>query len=117
MWDFEGKETDSHVVSKLLARYGEYFRTLPLGRDHRLTFRLPNPAVEPSMGKVLLEALESIPRHFDVARGMGIEVPPVFEIILPMTTRAEVAERANLASISRAKAIMRSPITTALVVS
>ena len=88
MWDFEGKETDSHVVSKLLARYGEYFRTLPLGRDHRLTFRLPNPAVEPSMGKVLLEALESIPRHYDVAKSMGIEVPPVYEIILPMTTRA-----------------------------
>ncbi len=93
MWDFEGKETDSHVVAKLLNRYGDYFKTLPLGRDYRLTFRLPNPAVEPSQGKVLLEALESIPRHFDVAQSMGIEVPPIFEIILPMTTNAKELER------------------------
>ncbi len=50
MWDFEGKENDSHVVAKLLSRYGDYFKTLPLGRDYRLTFRLPNPAVEPSQG-------------------------------------------------------------------
>ncbi|MFH0927367.1 MAG: phosphoenolpyruvate carboxylase [Candidatus Micrarchaeota archaeon] len=88
MWDFEGKETDSHVVEKLLNRYGDYFKTLPLGRDLRLTFRLPNPAVEASQGKVLLEALEGIPRHYDVAKSMGIEVPPVFEIILPMTTNS-----------------------------
>ncbi|MCL6088837.1 MAG: phosphoenolpyruvate carboxylase [Candidatus Marsarchaeota archaeon] len=93
MWDFEGKETDSHVVAKLLNRYGEYFKTLPLGRDYRLTFRLPNPAVEPSQGKVLLEALESIPRHYDVAHSMGIEVPPIFEIILPMTTNANEVRR------------------------
>ncbi|VVB57097.1 Phosphoenolpyruvate carboxylase [uncultured archaeon] len=93
MWDFEGKETDSHVVAKLLNRYGDYFKTLPLGRDYRLTFRLPNPAVEPSQGKVLLEALESIPRHYDVAQSMGIDVPPIFEIILPMTTNAKELRR------------------------
>ena len=93
MWDFEGKETDSHVVAKLLNRYGEYFKTLPLGRDYRLTFRLPNPAVEPAQGKVLLEALESIPRHYDVAHAMGIEVAPIFEIILPMTTNAREVQR------------------------
>ncbi len=103
MWDFEGKESDSHVVAKLLSRYGDYFKTLPIGRDYRLTFRLPNPAVEPSQGKVLLEALESIPRQFDVAQAMGIEVPPVFEIILPMTT--------NAAEISRISAYYRKFVT------
>ncbi|MFH1095108.1 MAG: phosphoenolpyruvate carboxylase [Candidatus Micrarchaeota archaeon] len=103
MWDFEGKETDSHVVAKLLNRYGDYFKTLPLGRDFRLTFRLPNPAVEPSQGKVLLEALESIPRHYDVAHSMGIEVPPIFEIILPMTT--------NSAEIRRISAYYRKFVT------
>lgn len=88
MWDFEGKSSDNHVVEKLLARYGEFFRTLPLGRDFRMTLRLPNPAVETSQGKVLIEALESIPRHYDIAKAAGIEIPPVYEIILPMTTSA-----------------------------
>ncbi len=42
---------------------------------------------------MLLEALESIPRQYDVAQAMGIEVPPVFEIILPMTTNAAEIRR------------------------
>ncbi len=88
MWDCEGKEVDGFVVEKLLSRYPEFFRTLPLGRDFRLTLRLPNPAVERNQGKILLEALESIPRHYDIAKAAGIDVPPIFEIILPMTTSA-----------------------------
>ncbi|MDE1798305.1 MAG: phosphoenolpyruvate carboxylase, partial [Candidatus Micrarchaeota archaeon] len=88
MWDCEGKEVDGFVVEKLLSRYPEFFRTLPLGRDYRLTLRLPNPAVERNQGKILLEALESIPRHYDIAKAAGIDVPPIFEIILPMTTSA-----------------------------
>ena len=88
MWDCEGKEVDGFVVEKLLSRYPDFFRTLPLGRDYRLTLRLPNPAVERNQGKILLEALESIPRHYDIAKAAGIDVPPIFEIILPMTTTA-----------------------------
>lgn len=88
MWDFEGKESDAHVVEKLLSLYPQFFKTSPIGKDFRLTFRLPNPSVEKNQGKILLEALESIPRHYDIARSAGTDIAPVFEIILPMTTSA-----------------------------
>jgi phosphoenolpyruvate carboxylase len=88
MWDFEGKEVDSSVVEKLLSRYHSYFSQHVLGQDIFLTMRVPNPSVERHMGKVLLETLESIPRNFDIAKGAGFDSPPIWEIILPMTTSA-----------------------------
>ncbi len=93
MWDFEGKEVDSSVVEKLLSRYSRYFSSHVLGRDVFLTMRVPNPSVERHMGKILLETLESIPRNFDIAKNAGYETPPIWEIILPMTTSSSELER------------------------
>ena len=95
MWDVEGKEVDDFVVKKLLTRYESFFRERRLGTDLRLTVRVPNPAVERAEAKVLLETLESIPRSYDAARlfyGQDA-APPIFEVILPMTTSAEELDR------------------------
>ena len=94
MWDFEGKEGDEYAVKKLLSRYDDFFAETRLGEDFRLTVRGPNPDVEASEAKVLLEILESVPRSFDAARlfaeDHGIEtVPPIFEVIIPMVTDAD----------------------------
>lgn len=89
MWDHEGKEVDEFVVSKLLADYGDFFKQKKLGKDVFLTLRVPNPAHQKAEGKVLLEVLESIPRFYDVAQHFYSDsVPPIFEVILPMTTNA-----------------------------
>jgi len=89
MWDVEGKEIDDYVVKKLLSYYPEFFQDHPLGEELRLTLRVPNPALERAEAKILLETLESIPRSFDAARLFyGRDVPPIFEVILPMTTSA-----------------------------
>lgn len=93
MWDSEGKEVDNQVVEKLLSRYLDFFTKKRLGRDFFLTYRVPNPSVEKAQGKILLETLHSIPRAYDVARSAGIDTPPIFEIILPMTTSHLELER------------------------
>lgn len=95
MWDYEGKEVDSFVVKKLLAKYDNFFREKVLGRDLFLTPRVPNPEVESTEGKVLLETLDSIPRSYDAAKTFygSTAAPPVFEVILPMTQSAESMNR------------------------
>jgi phosphoenolpyruvate carboxylase len=90
LWDYEGKEVDNFVVEKLLATYGDYFRSEPLGERLRLTPRVPNPRLERAQAKGLLEVLHSLPRHADAARLFyGVERPPVIEVIFPMTTSAD----------------------------
>ncbi|MDD1728323.1 MAG: phosphoenolpyruvate carboxylase [Methanospirillum sp.] len=87
MWDCEGKEVDNFVVKKLLSRYPEYFHEHQLGKDRLLTLRVPNPEFERAEAKILLETLGSIPRSYDIASLFyGDETPPIFEVILPMTT-------------------------------
>ena len=87
LWDCEGKEVDNFVVKKLLSKYEPFFRKHVLGKDIFLTLRVPNPSVEKSEAKILLEALESIPRNFDAAKLFYNEdIAPIFEISLPMTT-------------------------------
>ena len=94
MWDVEGKEIDTYVVEKLLSFYPEYFNDHVLGEDLRLTLRVPNPTVETTEAKVLLETLESIPRSYDAARLFyGRDVAPIFEVILPMATSARCINR------------------------
>ncbi len=95
MWDYEGKEVDPFVVKKLLTRYEAFFREHRLGVELFLTLRVPNPRVERAEGKVLLETLESIPRSCDAARLFyGKDAPPpIFEVILPMTTSAAELDR------------------------
>ena len=87
MWDHEGKEVDEFVVSKLLSEYADFFKQKKLGEDVFLTLLVPNPTHQKAEGKVLLEVLESIPRFYDVAQHFYSNgKPPVFEVILPMTT-------------------------------
>ncbi|MDI6874165.1 phosphoenolpyruvate carboxylase [Candidatus Solincola sp.] len=94
MWDCEGKEVDNFVVKKLLTRYESFFRETVLGRDVFLTLRVPNPTVEKAEAKILLETLESIPRSFDAAcLFYGEEIPPIFEVILPMTASTRCIDR------------------------
>jgi phosphoenolpyruvate carboxylase len=90
LWDIEGKEVDNFVVKKLFAKYENFFRRQVLGRDLFLTIRVPNPEVEKSEAKLMLETLESIPRSHDIARMFyGDDIPPIFELALPMATNAE----------------------------
>lgn len=91
MWDSEGKEVDDFVVKKLLARYPHFFKKKRLGEEVFLTLRVPNPSVEKEEAKILVEALESIPRSMDAAKLFygDTSPPPIFEVILPMTTSAE----------------------------
>ena len=94
MWDSEGKEVDDFVVRKLLTRYEHFFRQNKLGEDVFLTIRVPNPDVEKEEAKILIETLESIPRSCDAARLFyGKEIPPIFEVILPMTMSYESLNR------------------------
>ena len=93
MWDSEGKEVDNQVVEKLLSRYHDFFTKNVLGRDFFLTYRVPNPSVEKAQGKILLETLHSIPRAYDVAKAAGMDTPPIFEVIIPMTTSHLELER------------------------
>nr|WP_211248388.1 phosphoenolpyruvate carboxylase [Thermodesulfobacterium hydrogeniphilum] len=94
MWDSEGKEVDDFVVKKLLTKYPHFFKNKILGRDVFLTLRVPNPTVEKEEAKILVEALESIPRSLDVAKIFyGDSIAPIFEVILPMTTSAKELNR------------------------
>jgi len=94
MWDYEGKEGDSFVVRKLLTKYEPFFREKKLGKDLFITLRVPNPLIEKAEAKVLLETLESIPRSFDTAKIFyGDDIPPIFEVVLPMVTSAKCLDR------------------------
>lgn len=94
MWDCEGKEVDNYVVKKLLTRYESFFRENILGRDIFLTLRIPNPSVEKTEAKILVETLESIPRSFDAAKLFyNDDIAPIFEVILPMTTSSKCLNR------------------------
>ena len=94
MWDFEGKEVDGHVVEKLLSTYESFFAEHPIGESVHLTPRIPNPALEPTQAKVVLEVLQSLPRHADIARVFyDRERPPILELIYPMTVSARELDR------------------------
>lgn len=94
LWDYDGKRTDGFVVEKLLAEQGAFFQDAPLGEAVALTIRVPNPALERSDAKLLLEVLHSLPRHADAARIFyGHERVPVGELIFPMTTSAAEIQR------------------------
>lgn len=88
MWDWEGKDVDPNIVRKLLVNHPDFFRENVIGKDVFLTYRVPNPTVEKTEKKVLIEALESIPRCYDIAKSFYKKeaCPPIFEVILPFTT-------------------------------
>lgn len=90
MWDSEGKDVDTHVVRKLLSKYGDFFKEKVLGEDVYLTYRVPNPKVEVTERKILLESLVNIPVAHDIASTFyKRDVSPIFEVILPFTTTSD----------------------------
>ncbi len=94
MWDWEGKFVDEAVVDRLFFKFGDYFKTHQLGREKFLTFRVPN--IWRESGARLPRALMGILTAAQAARDFGVHAPPLFEVILPMTTTA-----AQLTSILR----------------
>lgn len=86
-WDWEGKLVDESILERLFSNYFGYFKKNPLGVETFLTFRLPNPKVETEfrIGRAFmnLASAASEAKHFNLPS------PPLFEVILPMTTSAE----------------------------
>ncbi len=86
-WDWEGKLVDESVVERLFGEFYEYFAKAPLGIDSFLTFRLPNPRIDTEfrMGRAFMNmaSAASISKHF------GFNIPPFFEVILPLTETPE----------------------------
>lgn len=94
MWDCEGKEVDNFVIRKLLSKYETYFKEKKLGQDVNITLRVPNPNIEKTEAKILLETLESIPRSYDAAKLFyNSNTPPIFEVVLPMVSDAKSLDR------------------------
>src|SRR4030042_3516982 len=90
MWDAEGKDVDTRVVRKLLTQYKEFFTAHTIGKDVRLTYRIPNPRIEVVEKKVFVETLQNIPVAYDVASSFyRKEAAPIFEVILPFTTEGK----------------------------
>jgi len=86
MWDWEGKYVDEAIVERLLTEYFTYFQKNQLGRDKFLTFRIPN--IWQEKGYSLARAFMSILTAADIAHDIKVKTPPLFEVILPMTTAA-----------------------------
>ena len=87
MWDWEGKLVDEAVMERLLAEHFAFFKKNPLGEKTFLTFRVPNPRVEPGyrLGRAFMVILSAR----ETARDAGLQNAPLFEVILPMTESAE----------------------------
>lgn len=87
MWDWEGKHADEAVIDKLFSNHYAFFQKQHIGKDRFLTFRLPN--IWQEKGYSLLRALMVILTSEDFARDLKFHSPPLFEVILPMTERAD----------------------------
>ena len=87
MWDWEGKYVDEAVTDKMFHSYFKYFKANQLGKDKFLTFRIPNIWKEKGYG--LTRALMGILTAESFARDLKFHTPPLFEVILPMTVKAE----------------------------
>lgn len=87
MWDWEGKYVDEAIVERLLTEYFSYFQKHQLGKDKFLTFRIPN--IWQEKGYSLARAFMSILTAADITRDLELNSPPLFEVILPMTTSAQ----------------------------
>src|SRR5665213_18561 len=90
MWDWEGKHADAAVIDRLFSEYYDYFSKVQLGRDKFLTFRIPN--IWEEKGYNLLQAMTVVLSGEDFARDLKFQQRPLFEMILPMTERADQLE-------------------------
>ncbi|MDP3975661.1 MAG: phosphoenolpyruvate carboxylase, partial [bacterium] len=84
MWDWEGKFVDEAVMDRLYTQYHDYFKKHQIGKDLFLTFRVPNIWIE--SGHKLPRAFMNMISAEEAAKNYGFHSPPLFEIILPMTT-------------------------------
>ncbi len=87
MWDWEGKFVDEAVIDRLFNKYHEYFKKQQLGRDKFLTFRIPN--IWEERGIRLARSFMAIITAALTAKDFKVHGPPLFEVILPMTTSAD----------------------------
>ncbi len=87
MWDWEGKHVDEGVTDKLIEGHFDFFSKNQLGRDVFLTFRIPNIWVE--KGYRLARAFANLIAANDFMEEMRLHAPPLFELILPMTSSAQ----------------------------
>ncbi len=84
MWDWEGKFVDEAVVDRLFNRHPEFFKKHQLGRDKFLTFRIPN--IWEETGFRLARSYMTILTAAHTAYEHRVHTPPIFEVILPMTS-------------------------------
>lgn len=87
MWDWEGKYTDEAVMDKFFANHLPMLKKNQLGKDQFLTFRIPN--VWQEKGYSLIRAFMVILTSEDLARFLKVHSNPLFEVILPMTEKAD----------------------------
>ena len=87
MWDWEGKFADEAMIEKLMGQYLEFFKKHQVGKDIFITVRVPNVWEETSFK--LARAYMSVLSGADLTNTLGLNSPPVFEFILPMTKRAD----------------------------
>lgn len=87
MWDWEGKHVDEGVTDKLIESHLDFFSKHQLGKDLFLTFRIPNIWME--KGYRVARAFANLIAANDFMEEMNLHTPPLFELILPMTTSAQ----------------------------
>ncbi len=87
MWDWEGKLVDEAVIERILSKYTEYFLEHQVGKEKFITFRLPNPRVETEfrLGRAFMVMLGAA----GLAKKVGFDRPPLFEVIIPMCETAK----------------------------
>lgn len=87
MWDWEGKFADEAIIERLMTNHIDAFRKKQLGRDNFITLRVPNIWEEKTFK--LARAYMSILSASEFIKSLGLHTPPVFELIFPMTKRAD----------------------------
>ncbi|MEK7672733.1 MAG: phosphoenolpyruvate carboxylase [Patescibacteria group bacterium] len=87
MWDWEGKFVDEAVIDRLYNVYHDFFQKNQIGKDLFLTFRIPNIWIESS--HKLPRAMMNLLSAEKAAKLYNFYSPPLFEIILPMTTSSD----------------------------
>lgn len=86
MWDWEGKFADEAMIERLLSNYLKTFQKHQLGVDRFITLRIPNIWEEKTFK--LARAYMSVLSAAEFVKSLKLHTPPVFELILPMTKKA-----------------------------
>lgn len=87
MWDFEGKFADEAMIERLFSSHLPFFKKNRLGKERNITLRIPNIWEEKTFK--LPRAYMSILSAGELATALKLPVPPIFEVILPMTKSAD----------------------------